>query len=284
MKTFLSIAVLIMCAGSIFANRKGDFQIIAVNEMTRNMDADLFKSADPAIVKQYMPNGAPASMSSFVLVAGEDTILFDAGIGSEAWTKKIAELGIKPESIKLILLTHLHSDHVGGLLDGKQCRFPNANVRCSAPEYQHWLPKEGKPKNNQVGTIQSAYGKRFADTFQFGDTVFSNDIVTIKAVDAAGHTPGHTAFLIEARKPMTQRFLIVGDLLHAAALQFPKPELCTSYDMDPEKAVQSRKRVLDFAAKEALPIGGMHFPPPNKGIVKKENDGGYTFDSGENRM
>ncbi|MDR0522026.1 MAG: MBL fold metallo-hydrolase [Planctomycetaceae bacterium] len=281
MKIVFYLVMFMMCGVSVLSGQTGDgggcFKIVAVNEMTRTMETSLFASADPAVVKQYIPKGAPASMSSFVLFAGGEPILFDTGLGGEAWVKKLADLGVKPESVKLILLTHLHSDHVGGLLDGTKSRFPNAVVRCSEPEYQHWLPKNGQPKNKQVGTIQSVYGKRFAETFRFGDEVFSNVQITIKALDAAGHTPGHTAFLIEAKKPAAQRFLIAGDLLHAAALQFPKPDICTSYDMEPDKAVQSRKRILDFAVREDLLIGGMHFPPPNTGKVRKNDAGGYSF-------
>jgi glyoxylase-like metal-dependent hydrolase (beta-lactamase superfamily II) len=218
-----------------------------------------------------MPDGgAPASMSSFVLFAGEDTILFDTGLGGEAWIKKLTELGVKPESVKLILLTHFHGDHIGGLMQDNVRRFPNAKVLASAPEH------ESGAQQPPIVKIQSAYGQDFAK-FKFDDEVFANAVIKIKALDAVGHTPGHAAFLIESKKESKEKFLIIGDLLHAAALQFPVPEACASFDADKEKAVVSRKRILDFAAQEKIPVGGMHLPPPSIGTVKKE-DKGYAFE------
>jgi glyoxylase-like metal-dependent hydrolase (beta-lactamase superfamily II) len=251
-----------------------DFKIAAALEVSRMMETSIFAAADPAVVKQYIPNGAPASMSSFVLVAGDDTILFDAGLGSKSWIDSITQLGVKAENIKLILLTHLHPDHIGGLLDGETRRFPNAKVRCSIPEYEYWLPKGQKPRTKQLALIQSVYGSDFVGDCAFDATVFSNAVVKVKALDAVGHTPGHTAFLIESPK---QRFLIVGDLLHAAALQFPRPEICSSYDNAPTQTVVSRKRILDLAVQEKLPIGGMHLPAPSIGTVKKDDKEGYIF-------
>jgi beta-lactamase superfamily II metal-dependent hydrolase len=84
----------------------------------RTMDAALFAATDPETLKKYMPEGgAPASISSFVLFTGEDTILFDTGNGGELWVKKLTDLGVKPESVKHIFLTHMHGDHIGGLLE-----------------------------------------------------------------------------------------------------------------------------------------------------------------------
>ncbi|MDR3234731.1 MAG: MBL fold metallo-hydrolase [Planctomycetaceae bacterium] len=249
-----------------FGFSQEDFRIIAVNEAARTMEKSLFASADPAVVNQYIPNGAPASMSSMVLFAGADTVLFDTGLGGEAWFKQIKALGIKADTVKLILLTHLHPDHIGGLFDDNARRFPNAAVRCALPEYVGTGAAQNK--------IKAVYGAAFENPFGYGETVFNNGTVKIKALDAAGHTPGHTAFLIESAK---KKCLVAGDLLHAAALQFPKPEICSSYDSDPAAAVASRKRILNLAAEGNIPIGGMHFPAPNFGTVQKDGSGGYIF-------
>lgn len=262
---------------STFAQQK-DFRVVAIEETPRQMEASLFASADQMIVKKYLPEGgAPASMSSFVLLAGEDTILFDAGLGGDTWGKKLEAIpDFKPENVKLILLTHLHGDHFGGLLQGNDRRFPHAKVLCSMPEYDHWLPKDGKPRTPQLEKIKAVYGADFS-TFNLDDLVFANSSVKVKAWDAVGHTPGHTAFLIESSKAKEENFLIVGDLLHAAALQFPAPEICSRYDMDPSKTIAARKRILDFAAQEKISIAGMHFPSPHIGKVEKNDQGGYLF-------
>ncbi|MDR1964403.1 MAG: MBL fold metallo-hydrolase [Planctomycetaceae bacterium] len=239
------------------------------------MDSGIFVSADPAAVKKYMPEGtAPASMSSFVLFSGDDIVLIDTGLGGTNWVKGLADLGVKPEKIKIILLTHMHGDHIGGLLDGDTRRFPNAVVLSAKLEYDYWLPQNAKAGTPQLEKIKSAYGNDFSKTFEFDEQVFANASIKIKALNAVGHTPGHTAFLIESSK---SRLLIVGDLLHVAALQFPVPEACPRYDMDPKTATVTRKRLLDFAIQQGLPIGGMHLPAPNIGTVKSNGQGGYEF-------
>jgi glyoxylase-like metal-dependent hydrolase (beta-lactamase superfamily II) len=265
---FTLFAITMSATTALFAQ---NFRIVALDESPgRSMNAGLFTSADPETIKKYMPDGnAPASMSSFVLFAGEDTILFDTATGSETWVKKLTEHGVKPESVKLILLTHFHGDHIGGLLQGDTRRFPNAKVLSSTQEYEAGL------RQPPIVKIQSVYGKDFT-TFKFDDEVFANTVVKVKALDAMGHTPGHAVFLIELKPENKAKVLIIGDLLHAAALQFPAPEACASFDSDKGKAVASRKRILDFAAQENILVGGMHLPPPSIGTVKKE-DKGYSF-------
>jgi glyoxylase-like metal-dependent hydrolase (beta-lactamase superfamily II) len=255
-----------------FVFAQPDLKIVAIDETPgRTMNANLFSAADPEIVKKYMPgDSAPASVTTFVLFAGEDTVLFDTGLGNEMWGKKMTDLGLKPENVKLILLTHFHGDHIGGLLQGNVRRFPNARVLASAPEY------ESGQGQQSIEKIQRAYGQNFAK-FNFNDEVFANSLVKVKALDAVGHTPGHTVFLIESTREGKEKLLIIGDLLHAAALQFPVPEVCASFDKDHEKAIVSRKRILDFAAQETIPVGGMHIPPPSMGTVKKEGKG-YSFE------
>jgi len=273
---FFACIMLTMTALSVLAQ---DFRVVAIDEAPgRTMNAGLFASADPEAVKKYMPDGgAQASVSSFVLFAGEDTVLFDTGNGGGLWVKKLTDLGVKPENVKLILLTHMHGDHIGGLLQGDTRRFPNAKVLASTPEYDFEALRERQPRGAQFGRITAAYSQDFAK-FNFGDEVFANAVVKIKAIDAVGHTAGHAVFLIEPKQEGKEKLLIIGDLLHAAALQFPVPEACASFDADKEKAVASRKRLLDFAAQEKILIGGMHLPPPSVGTVKKEDTGGYTFE------
>ena len=255
--------------GTLVFEQETKLRVIAIDEAPgRTMNAGTFSSADPEAVKKYMPAGtAPASVSSFVLFAGEDTVLIDTGAGADVWFTKLTELGIKPEGLKLILITHFHGDHIGGLFQGNARRFPNAKVLASTLEYD--------AQGASFEKIKGAYGEDFVK-FNFDDVVFENSLVKVKALDAAGHSPGHTVFLLESKQKEEQKLLIIGDLLHAAALQFPVPEACASFDRDREKAVASRKRILDFAAQENIPIGGMHLPPPSVGKVEKK-DSGYSL-------
>jgi glyoxylase-like metal-dependent hydrolase (beta-lactamase superfamily II) len=275
MKMFiLPCALFALTALAVVAQQ--DVRVVALHEdPNRAMEASVFASADQDTVKKYMPTGsAPASMSSFILFAGEDTVLIDAGRDSEVWSKKLTEFGVKPESIKLILITHFHGDHIGGLLKDNERRFPNAKVLTATQEYDFYLLRMRQPQGAAFGRISATYGDDFAK-FKFDDEVFANPLVKVTAIDASGHTPGHAAFLIEPAKEdvKLEKTLIIGDLLHAAALQFPVPEACASFDQDKEKSVAARKRILDLAIQEKWLVGGMHFPPPSVGTVKKEGKG-----------
>jgi len=276
---FLLFTLFVIAMTNPTLAQQKSYRVAHINEAPdRTMNAGLFASAAPEAVKKYMPNGsAPASMSSFILFAGEDTILFDTGNNSEIWSQKLTGFGVKPENVKLILLTHMHGDHIGGLLQGDARRFPNAKLLCSKPEYDAGALRERQPQGVQFGRIKAAYGQDFA-TFNFDDEVFANASVKVKALDAVGHTPGHAVFLIEPPDAQGAKLLIIGDLLHAAALQFPVPEACASFDADKDKAVASRKRILDFAAQEKIPVAGMHLPSPSTGTVKKDDKGGYVWE------
>jgi glyoxylase-like metal-dependent hydrolase (beta-lactamase superfamily II) len=264
--------------------QQNNLRIVAIDESPgRTMDASIFPTAAPETLRKYMPEGgAPASVTTFVLFAGEDIVLFDAGLGNELWVQKMDELGVKPESVKLVLLTHMHGDHIGGLLQGTDRRFSNAKVLVAELEHEQHFPTG---TNTTIGLqplrIKDTYGQDFI-TFKFDDIVFENTLVKVTAMDASGHTPGHTVFLIESKQEgnerlLNERLLILGDLLHAVALLFLAPEVCARFDMDHEKAIAARKRILDFAALEKIPVAGMHFPPPSIGTVEKNDQGGYIF-------
>jgi len=92
----------------------------------------------------------------------------------------------------------------------------------------------------------------------------------IKPIAAYGHTPGHTAFLIEEGKG---RLLIAGDFLHVALVQFPAPDVSATYDVDPKAAAAARRQLLAFAANNKIPIGGMHIVYPAIGAVEAAGTG-----------
>ena len=105
-------------------------------------------------------------------------------------------------------------------------------------------------KNGQVVRAMNAYKDRL-HLFAFGDTLPGK----VVAMEAVGHTPGHTVF-------QAGKLLIIGDLIHGAALQLEHPEICTTYDMDKQEAIKTRKNLLQYARENGLVIAGMHLPVP----------------------
>ena len=240
----------------------GDFELTAIQDAASSMRSGLF----PAIsVEEFRTlsggDAAPASVNVFLLKRDGKYILVDAGNGGKrgAMLKKLGELDITPDKIDFILLTHMHGDHIGGLLDDdQQAVFPRATLYVAAPERDYWE----NPATGGNGSLLAVTGVRASagrvKTVRYGDEVLPG----IRAVDAAGHTPGHTVF-------DTGEMLIIGDLLHAAAIQFPRPELCATYDMNPDQAAASRKRIYDLAAATSRPVAGMHLPFPGVGRIQR---------------
>ncbi len=257
--------------------KAGGTSIAIIQDAPGAMPLELFKG--PASVEQkkpYFPEGkAEAGINVFVLRAGGTLALFDSGNGQRQGApgrllELLPALGASPEAVDLVLLTHMHTDHVGGLLkDGKRA-FPKAKIMASKPELAYWLELAEKEPSNAnaalVKTIVAAYGKDFLPPFAYGDSPLPG----LSSLNAAGHTPGHSAFLLEAEG---KSLLIGGDLVHAASLQFPLPDECAVYDMDMPAAIAARKRLLDMAAGKKLPVVGMHMPFPGIGTVHKAGQG-----------
>lgn len=230
----------------------GDTKVTWLQDNGSKQRAAIFSGVPQSLLDSLgVADGIPSSMSAFLVEREGKQILFDTGLGKvgSRLLPLLESLGIKPEDIKYLYLTHFHGDHIGGMLDGDKVVFPNAEVYASKKEYEAWMnmPPE---KNRQAVKTMKAYKERL-HLFEFGDTLPGNII----AMDAAGHTPGHTAFL-------AGKALIAGDIMHGVALQLVRPDVCSTYDMDKDAAIASRKRILSYAKKNGLLLCGMHFPAP----------------------
>jgi len=216
----------------------------------------LFSDASDSLYNSLnMPDGIPASVSPVLVKVDGKYILFDAGLGAFGGQlmNRLAALGVNPDSIGLVYLTHFHVDHISGLVakdeTGNDTKaFKNAAVYAGKVEYDAWM--NDIPKNDLQKNIMALY-KDSLHLFAFGDTLPHG----VLAMDAVGHTPGHTAFQLA-------NLLIVGDLMHGYALQKDHPEINSNYDMDKPKSAESRKRIMQYARDNKLLMAGMHLPPP----------------------
>jgi glyoxylase-like metal-dependent hydrolase (beta-lactamase superfamily II) len=243
----------------------GGIEITAIDDQPREMDASLFSGKLTETQKlSYMPGGkAPASVNVFLVKSGGKTYMIDAGFGNAVKDKRI-----DPKKIDCIFITHEHGDHISGLLKEDGTANFSAPVFISKLESDYWL--DTKTQNSDLQKkLANVYADRYK-TFNFGDTLAPG----IVAINAIGHTPGHTAFLIGVGK---QKLLIAGDFLHAAALQFPEPTESASFDMDKEQAVKTRKSLMEQAEKNGWFIAGVHVPNPGWGKVKSNGKGGFVF-------
>jgi glyoxylase-like metal-dependent hydrolase (beta-lactamase superfamily II) len=243
-----------------------DIAVSAVADVSGNtMGVELF---DGPLTKEqrleFMPDGkAPAAVNVYLVKTAGKTYLMDTGYGNVFKENKI-----NPSDIEAVLMTHSHGDHIGGLLkeDGTPV-FDAAPVLTAKPENDYWLDAKTPNSDKQKQTAQ-AYGDRYK-TFAFGDTVAPG----IVAIDANGHTPGHTAFLVGTG---ARKILVAGDFLHAAALQFPNPDESASFDVDKKQAAEMRKKLMQMAIDNGWLIAGMHIPG-GIGAVKSDGRGGFEF-------
>ena len=222
------------------------FDLWTLQDVQRKMSADLFTDAKKADIEQYMPDGeADAAINAFLVKIKDKYILFDAGLGLDkggVMLDKLTLLNIHPEDISAVCITHCHGDHIGGLVSKGEPVFPNAEVYCA--------DKELKAFKNDALTKEmvKVYDPRL-HPFTAGDTLLG----AIRSIDASGHTPGHTFYQIG-------NLLIIGDLIHAAALQIPHPEYCAKYDADKKLAAKTRKETYQYIRDNQLVVAGMHLP------------------------
>lgn len=257
----------------------GKATVWAIADSVGERDVNVFAGADAEVLAKYVPSGkAPSATMTFLVKLGSDVILIDAGNGNDAsqLLPGLKEVGVTPEQVTLILISHMHGDHIGGLVKDGAKVFPAARILSSKVDYDFWLnPQhaglfpERRANFEQAQHIFRIYASA-SETFAFGSEVSPG----IQALDSRGHTPGHTSFLLESDG---EKILFWGDLAHAAALQFPRPDLNARYDMNQADAIASRAKFMEQAVTEKLTIAGVHLPFPAVGSVEKAAEGGYRF-------
>lgn len=270
-------------AGAMETLRIGSTEVLAILDSAGAFPVSLFAQADAHPEwTAYMPDGRfPSAVRTYVIRSGGRTALVDAGYGEAKGgrlMKCLAALGIAPESVSDVLLTHLHGDHIGGLLlaDGRPA-FPKARLHLSAPEWEAWIEKgsEGAPAAVEAArrtfAAYEAAGIK-AQRFSFGDAVLPG----VVAQACCGHTAGHVRFDVMAPDGKAAALVIAGDFLHVQPLQSRYPSASTRYDVHPEEAARTREALLKSLAASGTPVAGMHFA--FIGHVKALEGGGYAIE------
>jgi glyoxylase-like metal-dependent hydrolase (beta-lactamase superfamily II) len=241
-------------------------------ESEREGNTNIIPGASDAVLRRYIPEGFKLSTNAILITSPGRNILVDTGTGvNDVILDKMRSLGVTPAQVDVVLLTHLHGDHIGSLQkDGKPV-FPNAKVYVNTKDRDYFT----KTAVNQAAVAAlNAYGSNVIafDPLPLGP-VYTEFLPGIRPIAAYGHTPGHTAYLVESG---ISKILIAGDFVHAAAVQFPNPDISVTYDVDQWAAAASRRQLMDYAARNRIPIGGMHIEYPGIGMVEADGNG-YRF-------
>ncbi len=277
--------------GDCFDYRHGDMHIAALCDVAFAIDKDLLIGASPEAIDRRLPGAStPASGTAYLVRLNGVTVLIDAGAGEtfdghmqEALTKA----GVAPEQIDHILLTHLHLDHVGGILHRGEV-FPHATIWLTEAEHAFWhddaataaLAKRLAP--NLGDDFIPTHVKVARDALSVYDgklKLFSGEqeiIPGVTTVPLYGHTPGHCGYLLGSGR---EEFFLWGDAVHVAAVQFALPEAGMIFDWDAGLAVAERRRAFDMAATNGWLSAGMHLPFPGIGTLRHDaGEGCFRFE------
>lgn len=268
----------------------GDFEVTALSDGTFPMNAArLLTHITPEALEQdlrrsFLTDPIEESVNGFLINTGTHLVLIDTGAGSvfaPSTGKLLQSLeasGYRPEQVDEIYITHMHPDHIGGLVANGARVFPNATVRAARQEADYWLSQ------SRMAAAPAAARQRFAQAMQAIDPyraagkfeTFSGDVELvpgIRAIAAPGHTPGHTLYRAQSKD---QVMLFWGDVVHVAAAQFPDPSVTIHFDSDSAQAAAERQKVFAEVAEHRDWIAGAHLSFPGIGHLRA-NGPGYTF-------
>ncbi len=228
----------------------------------------------------------PTSVNAFLVNTGSRLILIDTGCGAffgPSFGHIIENLkasGYTPEQVDEVEITHMHTDHLGGVVLNGKAVFPNATLRMDQRDSDFWLnppSAEGQPDQlkgmvvNAIASVAPYKANGHFKPFQ-GKTELAPGVT---AIPAYGHTPGHTAYQVESQG---QKLLLVGDILHMGEVQFADPSAAVTFDSNSKEAVAKRKEIFKEAAKDGFLIGAAHLPFPGIGHVGVDKcGGGYRY-------
>jgi glyoxylase-like metal-dependent hydrolase (beta-lactamase superfamily II) len=275
-------------APGFYRLKVGDLEVTALYDGTGAFDPHWLNGTKAAMDGVVMalhedPHMLDTADTGFLVNTGKQLILVDAGAGGWWGGGALGRLagslhsaGYTPEEVDLVLVTHLHSDHVGGLTtqDGKRV-FPNADVYVAKAESDFWLspeiaakaPKDAQPFFQSAQAIASPYIKAGKwHTF----TGYEPIVDGMQIVPLPGHTPGHTGYKFSSKG---QKILFWGDTIHAQRVQLQHPEVTVVFDIDPAAAAATRKQLLLKLASEDVVIAGPHMLFPGLGRLHKEGSG-----------
>lgn len=271
----------------------GDYELTALYDGGSSIDSNLLHG-DPKLIQSLLarsfqndPKNVSATVQGYLVNTGSKLVLIDTGAGGHWGPAALGKLvqnlkasGYKPEQIDLVLLTHLHGDHVGGIYkDGKRV-FPNATVMMNKADADFWLSKEIMAKAPEDAKVFFKIAQDGAAPYIAAGkwkpyNSMDQIIPGITPYAIPGHTPGHTGYMISSKG---QSLLVWGDVAHVGAVQMPHPEISIVFDSDSASAVKTREDLLVKLATDKTMIAAAHMPFPGLGRIRKADTGtGYDW-------
>ena len=269
-------------APGFYLRRVGDLTVTALLDGYIDVADDFWTGIeqaelDAATAAAFLPDRdfIRIGVTSYLVEGGGRKTLIDTGsadlFGPTAgrFAQSLADAGTAPDEIDDVLITHMHPDHIGALIEAGGPALPRAALHVAAEELDFWTstsaragaPDFAKPWFDAARAVRGAYGDAIA--------VFEGEapvLPGIVAVPLPGHTPGHTGFRVSSAG---DELLVWGDASGVAAVQFAHPEAGLVFDVDGETGRRTRLRLLDMAAAEGVAVASAHLPFPSFGHVAR---------------
>jgi len=276
-------------APAFYRYKVGDFEITSVSDGARTfpMPDGFVKNAskDQALAAAqaaYMPKGmVTVPFNPQVINTGSKLVLIDAGNGPVPnapvglLMANLAAAGIDPKAIDVVVLSHLHPDHINGIKTAdNKLAFPNAEIKVPALDWAFWMSDDNMSKAPE-GMMKGYFNNTRKILSDLSDKVtkyeWGKEVAPgVTAIDARGHTPGHSAFAVASG---SARILVQSDVTNIPELFLRNPDWHVVFDIDPVVAAQTRHKIYDMAAAERMTVVGFHFAFPSIGHVEKDGAG-----------
>jgi glyoxylase-like metal-dependent hydrolase (beta-lactamase superfamily II) len=268
----------------IYSFRLGEFTITALSDGTVPQDLQkILTNTDSAEIKQlldrsFLTNPVEASINAFLIDTGDKQVLVDTGAGQlfglglgGKLQESLKAAGYTPNDVDLILITHVHTDHSGGLVENGRLMFPTATVYVGKPDVDLWLD----PANAERLNLERRYFDEAAKTIKpyldegklkllSGETSI---LPGITARPTPGHTPGHNFYIVESGGESIEFW---GDILHFGSIQFPNPRITVIYDVDSNAAAAQRSQQFARAEQSRRLVAAAHLPFPGVGHIRAD--------------
>lgn len=225
-----------------------------------NVDKATFEAASAAA--NIPTDQAQFFFTPTVVNTGTDLVLFDTGLSGEGTTAALAAAGYTPDQVSIVVLTHMHGDHIGGtMLEDGTPTYPNARYVTGRVEYDAWAAQDNDRFKAKVAP--------FADNMTFLEP--GQDVVSgLTAMNAFGHSPGHMNYMVESDG--TQLYL-GADFANHYVWSLGYPDWEVKFDMDKAAAAAKRREILDMLSADKVAFVGYHMPWPGVGYVETRDDG-----------